>query len=91
MKDAGFKDIFTGAKGNRQHPIECHHKIPHNMIMRLNNITTKEAADACDLLFDKHNLIVMLKSAHDKFHNLYGDDKNIYELTEDQIAELYQQ
>jgi len=89
MKDAGFKDIFTGVKGTRKIPIECHHKIPHNMIMRLNNIQTKEQADACDLLFDKHNLIVMLKSAHDKFHNLYGDDKNIYELTEEQISELY--
>jgi hypothetical protein len=89
MKDSGFEDIFTCVKGTRQSPIECHHKIPHNMIMKLYNITTKEEADACDLLFDKHNLLVMLKTAHDRFHNLYGDDKNIYELTPEQIQELY--
>lgn len=89
MKDSGFNDAFTGVKGTRQSPIECHHKIPHNLIMKLNNITTKEEADACDLLFDKHNLIVMLASAHERFHNIYGDNKNIYELTPEQIQELY--
>jgi hypothetical protein len=91
MKDAGYKDAFTGIKSTYTTPIECHHATPHNLIMRLFNITTKEDADKCDLLFDKHNLIVMLKFAHDKFHNLYGDDKNIYELTPDQITELYTQ
>jgi len=53
------------------------------------NIKTIDDARKCPLLFDKHNLIVMLSSAHDKFHNIYGDNKNIYELTQDQIKELY--
>jgi len=90
MKRSEFKDEFSGVKGCRKTPIECHHKIPHNIIMKMNNIRTRDDVDACALLFDPYNLIVMLKTAHDKFHNLYGDEKNIYELTPEELKELYQ-
>jgi hypothetical protein len=86
MKEVDYTDAFTGIRGG---VLSCHHLVPQNMIIRMYNIKTIDDARKCPLLFDKHNLIVMLKSAHDKFHNLYGDDKNIYELTEDQIKELY--
>jgi hypothetical protein len=90
MKDANFLDAFTKQKGSHKDQIECHHIIPLNVIFKMFNIKTKEEADACELLFDKHNLLVMLSSAHQKFHILYGDDKNIYELTPSQIQELYE-
>jgi len=86
MKEVNYTDAFTGIHGG---VLACHHIIPQNVIIRMYNIKTIDDARDCPLLFDKHNLIVMLASAHDKFHNLYGDDKNIYELTPDQIKELY--
>jgi hypothetical protein len=55
----------------------------------MNNATAIEQALECPLIWDVNNGIAILKYAHDKFHNLYGDDKNIYELTPDQIKELY--
>jgi len=86
MKEVDYIDKFTGMRGG---VLSCHHIIPQNVILRMYNIKTIDEARECLLLFDKHNLIVMLKSAHDKFHNIYGDDKNIYELTSEQIKELY--
>jgi hypothetical protein len=86
MKEVDYVDAFTGIRGGI---LSCHHIIPQNVILRMYNIKTIDEARECTLLFDKHNLIVMLKSAHDKFHNIYGDDKNIYELTPEQIKELY--
>jgi hypothetical protein len=88
MKDADYTDAFTGRRGG---VLACHHKIPQNIIISMNNIKTIDEAKRCPLLFDKNNIIIMLSSAHDKFHNLYGDDKNIYKLTDEQIQELYQQ
>jgi hypothetical protein len=88
MREVDYTDKFTGKRGG---VLSCHHIIPQNLIITMYNIKTIDDARDCPLLFDKHNLLVMLKSAHDKFHNLYGDDKNIYELTPDQIAELYTQ
>jgi len=85
-KEVDYTDAFTGIRGG---VLACHHIIPQNVIIRMYNIKTIDDARECPLLFDKHNMIVMLKRAHDKFHNLYGDDKNIYELTEAQIKELY--
>jgi len=86
MKDANYTDAFTGIRGGI---LACHHKIPQNIIINMNGIKTIDEAKRCPLLFDKNNIVVMLSSAHDKFHNLYGDDKNIYELTAEQLAELY--
>ncbi len=60
------------------------------MIIKIYNLKDFDDVFACNLLWDPNNGIVMEMKAHDKFHNLYGDDKNIYELTPDQIAELYQ-
>jgi len=86
MKEVDYTDFFTGIRGGI---LACHHIVPQNVIIRMYNVKTIDDARNCPLLFDKHNLIVMLASAHDKFHNLYGDDKNIYELTPEQIKELY--
>jgi hypothetical protein len=86
MKEVDYTDKFTGVRGG---VLACHHIIPQNVIIQMYNIKTIDDARKCPLLFDKHNLIVMLSSAHDKFHNIYGDNKNIYELTQDQIKELY--
>jgi hypothetical protein len=86
MKEVDYTDAFTGYRGG---VLACHHIIPQNTIIKMYNIKTIDDAKKCSLLFDKHNLVVMLAYAHDKFHNLYGDDKNIYELTPDQIKELY--
>jgi hypothetical protein len=86
MKEVDYTDAFTGIRGG---VLACHHIIPQNVIIQMYNIKTIDDARKCPLLFDKHNLIVMLSSAHDKFHNIYGDNKNIYELTQDQIKELY--
>jgi Zn-finger protein len=86
MKEVDYTDAFTGVRGG---VLSCHHIVPQNVIIRMYNIKTIDDARECPLLFDKHNMVVMLKSAHDKFHNIYGDDKNIYELTEAQIKELY--
>jgi hypothetical protein len=86
MKEVDYTDKFTGKRGG---VLACHHIIPQNVIIRMYNVKTIYDARNCPLLFDKHNLIVMLSSAHDKFHNIYGDDKNIYELTSEQIKELY--
>jgi hypothetical protein len=86
MKEVDYTDAFTGVRGG---VLACHHIIPQNVIIQMYNIKTIDDARKCPLLFDKHNLIVMLSSAHDKFHNIYGDNKNIYELTQDQIKELY--
>jgi hypothetical protein len=86
LKEKDYTDIFTNVRGGL---LVCHHVIPQNIIIALYKITTIDEARNCPLLFDKHNLIVMLSSAHDKFHNLYGDDKNIFELSKEQISELY--
>ena len=86
MEEVDYTDAFTGVRGG---VLACHHIIPQNVIIQMYNIKTIDDARKCPLLFDKHNLIVMLSSAHDKFHNIYGDNKNIYELTQDQIKELY--
>lgn len=86
MERENYTDEFTKIRGGL---LVCHHKIPQNVIIRMNNITNIEEAKKCNLLFDSENLLVMLSSAHDKFHNLYGDDKNIYELTPSELAELY--
>lgn len=87
MNEVDYTDHFTGKRGG---VLACHHIIPQNLLIKIYNIKTIDDARRCDLLFDKHNLIVMLSSAHAKFHDLYGDDKNIYELTQEQLAELYQ-
>lgn len=86
LKEQDYTDIFTHVRGG---VLACHHIIPQNVIITMYNITTMEQAWGCEALFDKHNLIVMLASAHDKFHNIYGDEKNIFELTKEQIEELY--
>jgi len=86
LKKHDYTDAFTGHKGGL---LSCHHVLPVNIILRMNNVTTIEQALECPLIWDINNGIVILKYAHDKFHNLYGDDKNIYELTPDQIKELY--
>jgi hypothetical protein len=86
MKECNYTDHFTHIRGG---VLACHHIIPQNIIIQMYKITNIEEARKCPLLFDKHNLIVMLASAHDKFHNLYGDNHNIYELTPEQIQELY--
>lgn len=86
MKEVDYTDKFTGIRGG---VLACHHIIPQNVIIRMYDIKTIDDARNCPLLFDKHNMIVMLASAHDKFHNIYGDNKNIYELTPEQIKELY--
>jgi hypothetical protein len=88
LKKYNHTDVFTGIRGGR---LSCHHVIPVNTLIRMNNIKTIEDALECSLMWDINNGIVIKKSAHDKFHNLYGDDKNIYELTAEQIQELYQQ
>lgn len=82
-----YTDIFTNKRGGI---LSCHHVIPVNLIIRMNNVKTIEDALACSLIWDLNNGVVMLKSAHDKFHNIYGDNKIIYELTDEQIQELYQ-
>ena len=87
MRDADYTDAFTGKRGGL---LACHHKIPQNIIISMFNIKTIDEARKCDLLFDKNNILVMLSSAHDKFHNLYGDSKGIYDLTPEEIAALYQ-
>lgn len=81
-----YTDTFTHKKGGR---LSCHHIIPVNMLIRMYNIQTIEEAVQCSLIWDLNNGIVLLKSAHDRFHNLYGDGKNIYELTDEQLADLY--
>ncbi len=86
LKKHDYTDAFTGHKGGL---LSCHHIIPVNMLIKMYNITDIEGALACPLIWDLNNGLVVLKYAHDKFHNLYGDDKNIYELTPDQIKELY--
>jgi hypothetical protein len=86
LKKHDYTDAFTGHKGGL---LSCHHVLPVNVILRMNNATTIEQALECPLIWDVNNGIAILKYAHDKFHNLYGDDKNIYELTPDQIKELY--
>lgn len=86
MKEVDYTDKFTGHRGGI---LACHHIIPQNVIIRMYDIKTIDDARKCQLLFDKHNMVVMLSSAHDKFHNTYGDNKNIYELTPEQIKELY--
>jgi len=79
-------DVFTKKRGGR---LSCHHVIPVNTLLKMNQVKTIEEALECTLIWDVNNGIILKKSAHDKFHNLYGDDKNIYELTEEQIQELY--
>jgi hypothetical protein len=79
-------DVFTKKRGGR---LSCHHVIPVNTLLKMNQVKTIEEALECSLIWDVNNGIILKKSAHDKFHNLYGDDKNIYELTEEQITELY--
>lgn len=86
LKKHDYTDAFTGHKGGL---LSCHHIIPVNMLIKMYNITDIEGALACALIWDLNNGLVILKYAHDKFHNLYGDGKNIYELTPDQIKELY--
>ncbi len=86
LKKHDYTDAFTGHKGGL---LSCHHIIPVNTLLKMYKITDIEGALACPLIWDLNNGLVILKYAHDKFHNLYGDDKNIYELTSEQIKELY--
>jgi hypothetical protein len=86
MEEKNYTDHFKNIRGKL---LACHHIIPQNTLIKRYNITNIDEARECPQLFDKTNLIVMLSSAHDKFHNLYGDDKNIFELTPEQIHELY--
>ena len=86
LKKHDYTDAFTGHKGGL---LSCHHIIPVNTLIKMYNIVDIEGALNCPLIWDLNNGLVILKYAHDKFHNFYGDDKNIYELTEAQIKELY--
>lgn len=86
MNDVNYTDYFTKLRGK---VLECHHIIPQNVIIKMNEITTIDQARECAALFDEKNLIVMLKTAHDKFHNLYGDNKIIFDLSEGEIKTLY--
>jgi hypothetical protein len=86
LKKHDYTDAFTGQKKG---PFSCHHIIPVNTLLKMYNVTDIDGALACPLIWDLNNGVVLLKSAHDKFHNLYGDNKNIYELTDEQIKELY--
>jgi hypothetical protein len=86
LKKHDYTDAFTGHKGGL---LSCHHIIPVNTLIKMYHIVDIEGALNCPLIWDINNGLVLLKYAHDKFHNIYGDDKNIYELTEAQIKELY--
>lgn len=86
LKKHNYTDHFTNKRGG---VLACHHIIPVNILLTMYQIADIEGALACPLIWDLNNGVVLLKSAHDKFHNLYGDNKNIYELTETEIAELY--
>jgi hypothetical protein len=89
-KKEEYKDRFSGKIGTTRTLI-VHHIIPLNMVLKICNVKTFDDVYACQLLWNTDNGILMEPRAHDKFHNLYGDDKNIYELTQEQIAELYTQ
>lgn len=86
LKKHDYTDAFTGHKGGL---LSCHHIVPVNTLIKMYHIVDIAGALACPLIWDLNNGLVILKCAHDKFHNLYGDNKNIYELTEAQIKELY--
>jgi hypothetical protein len=58
-------------------------------MIKIENIKTMGDVFDSKLLWDISNGILMSRIPHDRFHNLYGDDKNIYELTPEQIQELY--
>jgi hypothetical protein len=81
-----FRDVFMGMTGVK---MACHHILPVNIIIKANNIKTIDEALACKLIWDPDNGICMKRSAHHHFHNIYGDSKNIYELTMAQLEELY--
>jgi len=86
LKKYDYTDAFTGHKGGL---LSCHHIVPVNTLIKMYHIVDIEGALNCPLIWDLNNGLVLLKYAHDKFHNLYGDDKNIYELTDAQVKELY--
>ena len=86
LKKYKYTDVFTNTTGGI---ISCHHIIPVNILIKMYNLCTIEQALECSLIWDVNNGVAIKKLAHDKFHNIYGDRKNIYELTPDQIKELY--
>lgn len=86
LEKNNYTDFFTGARGGL---LSCHHLISVSLLIRLYKVETIDQALACPYIWDLQNGIVMLKTAHDKFHNTYGDITNIYELTDAQIQELY--
>jgi hypothetical protein len=87
-KKEGHKDRFSGRVGTTK-TLVVHHILPLNMILKICNVKNFDDVYACQLLWNTDNGILMERAPHDKFHNLYGDDKNIYELTQEQISELY--
>lgn len=83
-----YTDKFSGICGG-DIILEAHHIISISTIIKMYDIKTFDDVFKCQFLLDPNNGILLEKSAHSKFHDLYGDDKNIYELTQEQILELY--
>jgi hypothetical protein len=67
FKRDNYRDIF-GRTGD----IVAHHIKPFNIILKENNIKTKEDAIKCKELWDVDNGITMLKESHIKHHQKYG-------------------
>ena len=87
-KNEDYCDKFVGTKGTSK-TLDVHHITSVSNIIKIENIKTMEDVFKSELLWDVSNGILISKLPHRRFHNIYGDDKNIYELTPDQIKELY--
>lgn len=87
-KNEQYCDRFTGVKGTSK-TIDVHHIISLSSMIKIENIRTMEDVFNSKLLWDITNGILISRIPHNRFHNLYGDNHNIYELTPEQIQELY--
>lgn len=72
FKRDNYKDWFSGCGGTILNPIEAHHVIRLETLLKKYNITTLEDAELCMELWDVSNGVTMLKQSHRAHHIMWG-------------------
>jgi hypothetical protein len=67
-----YRDWFSGCAGTRENPIQAHHIVYLNKILKKYNIKTLKEAEECEELWDINNGITILKKSHDAYHDMWG-------------------